>query len=67
MEERIGRLDAVFDSASDTPSAIAKAKLRGLAEGLEWEAPDVCRVAGRVETNRSGSDIEPLVRDLETS
>ena len=36
------------------------------AEGLEWEVPEVCRTAGRVETNRSGSDIEPLVRDLET-
>ena len=66
LEERIERLDAVFDSASDTPSAIAKAKLREVAEGLEWEVPDVCRVVAGVETNRNGSDIEPLVRDLET-
>ena len=66
LGERIGRLEAVFDSASDTPSAIAKAKLRGLAEALEWEVPDVCRVVARIETNRGGSDIEPLVRDLET-
>ena len=67
LEERGSRLDAVFDSASDTPSAIAKAKLRDLADALDWDVADVCRVVARQETSRDGSDIEPLARDLETA
>ena len=67
LGDRTNRLDAVFDSASDTPSAIAKAKLRDLADALDWDVADVCRVVARLETERDGSDIEPLVRDLETA
>ena len=60
------RLDAIYDSASDPPSVIAKAKMRALADALEWDVPDICRVVARLETDRRGSEIEPLVRDLET-
>ena len=67
LDERASRLDAVFDSASDTRSAIAKAKLRDLADALDWDVADVCRVVARFETGRDGSDIEPLVRDLEAA
>ena len=67
LDERASRLDAVFDSASDTPSAIAKAKLRDLADALDWDVADVCRVVARQETGRDGSEIEPLARDLETA
>ena len=66
LGERMGRLDAIYDSASDTPSAIAKAKMRALADAVEWDVPDICRVVARLETDRRGSEIEPLVRDLET-
>lgn len=67
LAERVKRLDAVFDSASDTPSAIAKVKLRNLADALDWDAADICRVAARRETGRKDSDIQPLVRDLEAA
>ena len=67
LGERMNRLDAVFDSASDTPSAIAKLKLRDLGDAWERDAPDVCRVVGRRETGDAGSDIQPLVRDLEAA
>lgn len=67
LAERMKRLDAVFDSASDTPSAIAKVKLRNLADALDWDAPDISRVVARRETGRTGSDIQPLVRDLEAA
>ena len=67
LHERMNRLDAVFDSASDTTSAIAKLKLRDLSEALDRGAPDVCRVVGRRETSQTRSDIQPLVRDLEAA
>lgn len=67
LAERMKRLDAVFNSASDTPSPIAKVKLRNLADALDWDAPDICRVVARRETGRAASDIQPLVRDLEAA
>ena len=67
LAERMNRLDAVFDSASDTPSAIAKLKLRDLGEALERDVPEVCRVVGARETSQPDSDIQPLARDLETA
>ena len=67
LAERMNRLDAVFDSASDTPSAIAKLKLRDLADALARDVPEVCRVVGRRETSQRDSDIQPLARDLEAA
>ncbi len=67
LSEQVKRLDSVYDSASDRPSEIAKAKLRGLAEFLGWEVPDVCRAIARLETTRIGSDIQPLVEGLESA
>lgn len=37
-----------------------------IADAVEWDVPDLCRVVARLETDRRGSEIEPLVRDLET-
>ena len=67
LSGRMDKLDAIFDSASDNPSAIAKTKLPSLADALDWDVPDVCRVVARLETDRQGSDIQPLVRDLEAA
>lgn len=67
LSEQVKRLDSVYDSASDRPSEIAKAKLHGLAEFLGWEVPDVCRAIARLETTRRGSDIQPLVEGLESA
>ena len=65
MAKRISRLDAVYDSASDGPSQIAKAKLRDLAEALGRNAADVCRAAARLEAGRKQSGIQPAVEGLQ--
>ena len=62
---RITQANAVFNTASDSPSQIAKSKLRSLAEGIRREFPDICRVVARLEANRTDSDIQPLVEQLE--
>ena len=67
LSERMSRLDAIYDSASDRPSEIAKAKLRGLSEPLDWEVPDICRIVARLEVERTESDIQPLVEQLENA
>ena len=63
--KRTGRLDAVYDSASDGPSQIAKAKLRDPAEALGRNAADVCRAAARLEAGRKQSGIQPAVEGLQ--
>ena len=65
LARRIGRLDAVYDSASDTPSQIAKAKLRDLAEALGRNTADICRAAARLEADRKESEIQPLIEGLQ--
>ena len=67
LSERMSRLDAIYDSASDRSSEIAKAKLRGLSEPLGWEVPDICRIVARLEVERTESDIQPLVEQLENA
>ena len=64
---RIEQLNAVYDSASDRPAAIAKTKLRSLAEARDWDTPDVCRLIARSEAVRRDSDIQPLVEGLEST
>ena len=61
------RLNAVYDTASDRPSEIAKAKLRDLSEAIRRDVPDVCRAIARLETLREESDIQPLVAGIETA
>ena len=67
LSERMSRQNAIYDSASDRPSEIAKAKLRGLSEPLDWEVPDICRIVARLEVERTESDIQPLVEQLENA
>ena len=64
LSDRMQRLDAIYDSASDRPGAIAKAKLRGLAEPLGRSPADLCRAVARWETDRAESAIQPLVDTL---
>ena len=67
LSERMNRLDSIYDSASDHPARIAKTKLRGLAEPLGRNAPDICRVVARLEAARKESEIQPLVEGLEST
>ncbi len=67
LSGRMNRLDSVYDSASDSPAQIAKTKLHGLAEPLNWNPQDICRVLARLETNRQESAIQPLVEGLEST
>ena len=60
----MSRLDAVYDSASDTPSNIAKEKLSDLAEAHGWTVPNLCRIVARRETDRQDSAIQPFVEAL---
>ena len=65
LRARVERLNAVFDSASDSPQIIAKTKMQSLADALERDVAEVCRVVARLETRNDDSDIQPLARDLE--
>lgn len=67
LTARMERTNAVYDSASDSPSEIAKYKIRSLADAIRWDATDICRVVARLETSRPDSDIQPLVTDLENA
>ena len=62
--ERMNRLDAVYDTASDRPGEIAKTKLHELAEPHGWTPPDVGRAVARLEAGRKDSDIQPLLDGL---
>ena len=61
---RIGNINQTYDSASDGPSEIAKAKLRSLSDAISMEGSDVCRRVAYKETLSEDSDIQPLVEDL---
>jgi len=67
LAEQMGRLNSVYDSASDRPSEIAKTKLRGLSEALNRTVPDLCRVVARLEAGRADSDLQPFVEHLESA
>ena len=67
LRELMNRANAVYDTASDRPSEIAKSKLRSLAESLRRYTPDICRVVARLEVNRKDSDLQPLVEGLENA
>ncbi len=64
LNTSLNQLDSMYDSASDTPSRIAKSKLDGLAQSLGRDAPDLSRIVGRLEAGRQESDIQPLLDAL---
>ena len=65
LRARIDGLNAIFDSASDSPQTIAKTKMQSLADALERDVAEICRVVARLEARNDDSDIQPLARDLE--
>ena len=64
---RMERTNAVYDSASDRVSEIAKHKLRSLSDAIRRDTTEICRLVARLETNRRDSDIQPLVSGLESA
>ena len=64
LQELMNRANSVFDTASDTCSEIAKAKLRSLADTIRRDAPYICRIVARLETDQMDSEIQPLVEGL---
>lgn len=67
LTNQLTRLNAIYDTASDTPSEIAKSKLRSLSDELNRDIPDICRIIARLETRNPRSQIQPLVEKLETT
>ena len=65
LSNLMNSLDAIYDSASDAPSEIAKNKFRSLAESLNRETSEICRIVARLEADRAESDIQPLVGELQ--
>lgn len=61
------RTNAVYDSASDTASAISKSKLRSFADAVRQDTANLCRVVARLETTQPDSDIQPLVIGLKNA
>ena len=65
LAERLQRLDAIYDSASDRPSEIAKTKLHELADSLNQSTPHICRLVARLEARSAQSEIQPLVEEID--
>lgn len=65
LSDVMNQQDAVYDLASDTPSNIAKSKLRSLSEELNRSAPEICRIVARLEATNDASEIQPLRESLE--
>ena len=64
LSNLMGQLDALHDSASESPSEIAKSKFRSLSESLHREASEICRIVARLEADQKESAIQPLVGNL---
>ena len=67
LSATVRQLDSIYDSASDPPSKIVKAKLRALSDQLERSPQEVCRVVAREAVGRKKSRIQPLVEGLENA
>ena len=67
LSATVRQLDSIYDSASDPPPKIVKAKLRALSDQLERSPQEVCRVVAREAVGRKKSRIQPLVEGLENA
>ena len=65
LHRAIAQQDQTYDSASDTPAEIAKAKLQTLADSLHRDTADICRKLAQWETSQPNSDFQPLVEQLD--
>ena len=64
LSNLLNRLDAIYASASDPSSEIAKNKFQSLSDSLHREPSEICRIMARLEADRQESDIQPLVGEL---
>ena len=64
LSTEMRQLDAIYNAASESPSEIAKNKLRSLSEDLNKEASEICRIVARLEADNRDSDIQPLVDEI---
>lgn len=64
LKRLINKQNAIYDSSSGTQSEITKYKLGNLSSALNREVYDLCRVIARLETEKRGSDIQPLAREI---
>lgn len=67
LSEQMNRQDSVYNFASDTPSEIAKSKLRSLSEAINQTIPDICRVVAQLEAERLDSALQPLSVSIENA
>ena len=65
LSNLMNQLDAIYSSASDSPSEIAKNKFQSLSENLRREASEICRIVARLEAGQRESDIRPLADELQ--
>ncbi len=63
----IEQTNAIFDSASDSLSNIAKSKLNDLSDNINRSSFEICRIVARLESDCKDSDIQPLVESLENA
>ena len=64
LTERLHRLDAIYDSASGSPSEIAKTKLYELSDILNHSTSHICRVVAKLEAESRKSALQPLVEEV---
>lgn len=64
LAQRIRRIDSIYNNTSGRPSEIAKYKIEKLAELLNRDVSNLCRVFVAVEAQRETSEVQPLLRDL---
>ncbi len=65
LSNLMNQLDAIYSSASDSPSEVAKNKFQSLSESLRREASEICRIVARLEVGQRESDIRPLADELQ--
>ena len=61
----MNRLDAMYKLASESLPEVMKSKFRSLSDALNRDAPDICRIVARLEADRTNSDIQPFVEELQ--
>ena len=64
LAERLRKLDSIYDSASDSPSEIAKNKLYELSDTLDQPPPHICRLIAKLEAKSAQSELQPLVEGV---
>ncbi len=62
--QEINRLDSVYDATSSALSEIAKTKMSNLAQLVNTDVPNLCRIVAKKASEDKTSDIQPLVAQL---